>query len=229
MVSLGIDCSGDWTSIALLVDDTLLAEGCEKLDRDLLAELIPLVQRVMGKANIPISAVDVFAVTTGPGSWTGIRVGVATVKALAHALKRSLVGVNTLDMLASTQPISRERVYPVVEAGQGTLYVAGYSVSDPVPLRLTQFERIGPGEISDHLEFPARIVSHSGEGFVNLISEAVSGFPASVVCPEPRNLGVQVARLGARLVRERGSDDPFTMAPQYQLNGLNDEPYVNAC
>lgn len=216
MLSLGIDTSGDWASIAL-VGDALLAEVHEELGRDMLAELVPLIKRVMLMANLDLTAVDLLAVTSGPGSWTGVRVGVATVKALAHVCKTPVVGVNTLDLLASTHAQNDQPIYALVDGGQNTVYAAGYVGGEDFPSRVTPYVRISPTDLADLIKVPTCVVLHPSQDLVNLVGPSTRMLWDDVVVAEPARLGEQVARLGSQMVRTRGPDDLFTLAPEYRL------------
>ena len=86
--------------------------------------LVPMLREVAAEGGIALAAVDRFAVTVGPGSFTGIRIGLATARGLALALDRPLIGLSTLEVLAAGVP-EAERDGPVLaalDAGRGRLY-----------------------------------------------------------------------------------------------------------
>ena len=86
--------------------------------------LVPMLREVAAEGGIPLAAVDRFAVTVGPGSFTGIRIGLATARGLALALGRPLIGLSTLEVLAAGVP-EAERDGPILaalDAGRGRLY-----------------------------------------------------------------------------------------------------------
>ena len=86
--------------------------------------LVPMLREVAAEGNTTLAAVDRFAVTVGPGSFTGIRIGLATARGLALALKRPLVDLSTLEVLAAGVP-KAERGGPILaalDAGRGRLY-----------------------------------------------------------------------------------------------------------
>ena len=87
--------------------------------------LVPMLREVAHEGGIALAAVDRFAVTVGPGSFTGIRIGLATARGLALALKRPLIGLSTLEVLAAGVPAAERdgAVLAVLDAGRGRLYV----------------------------------------------------------------------------------------------------------
>jgi tRNA threonylcarbamoyladenosine biosynthesis protein TsaB len=95
-------------------------------------ELLPLVERVVSGADGGWGAVDRIAVGTGPGSFTGLRIGVAAARALALARSLPLVGVSSLHALASAAGRDAELVLGVLDARRGEAFVAGWRAGEPV-------------------------------------------------------------------------------------------------
>jgi len=88
--------------------------------------LVPAIQRLLQSANVRPGDINVIAVTVGPGSFTGLRIGVTTAKTLAYALKAEIVAVNTLDVLARQAPCDGLRCWAVLDAFRGQLFAAAY-------------------------------------------------------------------------------------------------------
>jgi tRNA threonylcarbamoyladenosine biosynthesis protein TsaB len=145
MITLAIDTSARTTSVALLEDDNVLAELFMNCGRNHAETLLPAIEKLFVSAGIkteqdvpfsgkvPFSGIDLFAFTVGPGSFTGLRVGVSTVKGLAFVLQKPLVGVCTLDALALNildLPLEEIAVCPVLDAGRGEVYTAFYAPSE---------------------------------------------------------------------------------------------------
>lgn len=86
--------------------------------------LMDAIEQTLEKANMNVTDVDVFCCCLGPGSFTGIRIGVATVKAFAYALKKKALGVTSFDVLAYNKVSGK--TLPLVDARHGHVYMAGY-------------------------------------------------------------------------------------------------------
>jgi tRNA threonylcarbamoyladenosine biosynthesis protein TsaB len=133
---LAIDTTTALGSVALVEDDVVLAESrFRALDRHS-ARLIPAVEGVLALAGLRPAEIEGFAVATGPGPFTGIRVGVSTTQGLALASGRPAVGVSTLDVLAARIRGEGPHLVPVIDAGRGQVYAclhdaAGRRVRDP--------------------------------------------------------------------------------------------------
>jgi tRNA threonylcarbamoyladenosine biosynthesis protein TsaB len=88
-------------SVALVEDETVLAEEWRAMERGHAEALAPMVDVLMRRAGVSFAALDRLAVTTGPGTFAGQRVGLAFMRALALALKKPLIGITTLDAMAA--------------------------------------------------------------------------------------------------------------------------------
>lgn len=104
MKVLALDSATSACSVALWVDGAIVAAERADLPRGQAEALAPMVARVRDAAGLDFEAVDRFAVTVGPGHFTGLRAGLATARGLALAMRRPLVGIGTLDALAAAVP-----------------------------------------------------------------------------------------------------------------------------
>jgi len=123
-------------TVALIVDDKMAAESVFNTDRTLSARLIPEIERILEISGLTVKDIDFFAASTGPGSFTGVRGGVATVQGLALAAGRPCVGFSSLALLAMNFPLSSYPVCPLLDARKGEVYAALYDCSAffPAPL-----------------------------------------------------------------------------------------------
>ena len=126
MLLLALDTSTLQASVALCDEDTLYGEYTWQIGSNHSVELLESVQRLVAECNSNMQAIDVVAVATGPGSFNGVRVAVATAKALAFALQKPLVGVSTLEIIAFQQRQWHGPVCAILEAGRSDLYAACY-------------------------------------------------------------------------------------------------------
>ena len=126
MLTLAIDTSGKTVSVALLDGDAVLSEVFISLNLHHSATLLPLMENLTRMAGITPDMVDLLVCTIGPGSFTGLRIGISTVKGLALATGKPVVGVSTLDALAlNVVPLSRT-ICPMLDAGKKQVYTAIY-------------------------------------------------------------------------------------------------------
>ncbi|MBK8136266.1 MAG: tRNA (adenosine(37)-N6)-threonylcarbamoyltransferase complex dimerization subunit type 1 TsaB [Chloroflexi bacterium] len=125
---LALDTATRQISLALHDGETLIAELTWPSDNQHTVQLIPAVQRLLEQCGLTPLALSAFAVAVGPGSFTGLRIGVAAAKAMAAARNAPLVGVNTLDISASGHPgASQNALVAAAAAGRGRVVVRSYT------------------------------------------------------------------------------------------------------
>jgi tRNA threonylcarbamoyladenosine biosynthesis protein TsaB len=126
MIILAIDTSTPTGSVAVLEGDTVLAEVAVTSQQTHAKRLVSALDATLRMTDLTIADCDGFAVTTGPGSFTGLRIGVSTVKGLAFATKKPVTGVSTLDALVYQLPSYAHLVCPMLDARKGQVYSALY-------------------------------------------------------------------------------------------------------
>jgi len=123
---LGIDTSSRALSIALSKDRDIIIEESHILDRKHSSLLVPKIREVLRRARLSIDDVAAFVVGVGPGSFTGLRIGVSTIKGLGIATKRPCIGIASIDALALNADGEAKTVCPVIDAKRDQVYAAVY-------------------------------------------------------------------------------------------------------
>ncbi len=205
---LGIETSGTIGSVALW-EGRVVAE--ESFQRGLVhgKALVPTLARLLEQAGWPKSSLGLVAVSQGPGSYTGVRVGVATAKALAYALGCPIVGVPTLEAMARNPSPSDLPVAPVVDARWEQVYTALY---EPGGRRVSGPRAVRPEDLAK--ELPERVY---------LFGDGLKRYRALFERPGVAFGGEDewtcharvVAELGARAFAEGRRDDPLSLVPLY--------------
>lgn len=126
MKVLGIDTSSDVATVALIDDDKLIAEYTLNFKKTHSERLMPMIEEMLSACGCDVSEVDLFAVAVGPGSFTGLRIGIATAKGLAHATGKKVVPVGTLDALAFNLPMCEHLIVPIMDARRSQVYTGTY-------------------------------------------------------------------------------------------------------
>ena len=164
MLILAVDTNTPAASIALLEDARLLAEA--NLDAGLThsEKLLPAVDFLLRSMGIEIRDLEGMALAVGPGSFTGIRIGMSTVKALAHATGCRIAPVSTLEALACKLSSSSKRlICPLMDAKKGEVYGALYEQRKSNRKVLVPQNLYAPDELFSR--FPAgRVISFIGSG-----------------------------------------------------------------
>ena len=141
---LGFDTSHAKGSVAVVRGKEILCEVLFDAADTHSATLMPAVDTALGIAKAEISSIDLFAVTIGPGSFTGLRIGLATVKGFAAVRSRPVVTITSLELLAAALPYSEEAICPVIDAYKGEVYAALYDTRSGRPVELVPPFVAGP-------------------------------------------------------------------------------------
>ena len=212
---LAIETSSRQLGVAV-VDGNQLVSSYELLaEYPHAVELPDAVARVLRAAHTSLDRLDAIAVDIGPGSFTGLRIGLAFTKALAFARKTPVIGVPSLDVLAANLPFTAQLVCPVVDAKQKNVYAALYRFEADGPKRQTDYLR---GPVDDVLALIKEPVILLGDGAALYRDRVVEhlGTRAAFASSEyglPR--AAIVARLGQARLAQGQRDDPSTLVPMY--------------
>lgn len=125
-VLLALDSAGPSLSVAIAHDGRLVYECLQRTGHTHSERLLPMIDAALSSQGIAADALDWLAVTVGPGSFTGVRIGVETAKALSHALKKPCVPVNALEAIAFGARLFEGVVCPLQDARAGQVYCAAY-------------------------------------------------------------------------------------------------------
>lgn len=126
MIILGVESSAVSAGAALVKDNKLLSESYLNVGLTHSETLMPLIDSVITSAKADISDIDVFAVSTGPGSFTGLRIGVGTVKGLAAGTGKETCGVSSLEAMCMGLCNSKKIICPIMDARRSEVYNALY-------------------------------------------------------------------------------------------------------
>jgi tRNA threonylcarbamoyladenosine biosynthesis protein TsaB len=152
---LALDNSLDFLNVALAEEDRLIEERHARQDRHS-SEVLPVrVRELLVDHGIGVKDLSMIIVTLGPGSFTGIRVGLAFCKGLAEGLHIPLIGVPTLDVLAA--PFAFLDGYflcPLLDAKKGEVFFAQYRVSEGKVIRTGEFQSLKPEDVPPRMTPP---------------------------------------------------------------------------
>lgn len=130
MKLLAIDTSNQVMSIAVLEDQKIIGELTTNLKRNHSERLMPAIDDLMKEVNMDIQEIDRIAVAKGPGSYTGLRIGVTTAKTLAWTMKKELVGISSLKIMAANVNPTNAYIVPLMDARRGNIYTGLYQLKN---------------------------------------------------------------------------------------------------
>lgn len=170
MKILTIDTSTNVFSIALFEDSTLLASSFEKAGTAASAKIPLYMESLLREAGVDIGSIDAFAVTVGPGAFTGLRVGIALVKGLALATGRPVIPLSSLELLAMNAAGSDLPVCAMFDARKGEVYAAIYDFRSGMK-QLRPESAIAPEKLLDELEGPLLFIGDGALRYRGMIIE----------------------------------------------------------
>lgn len=176
MMILGVDSSAKSASVAVVQDGAVLGEFFVNHGLTHSQTLLPMVEHLLEVLDIPPSALEVLAVNNGPGSFTGIRIGVACVKGIGFAGGQSCVGVSTLLSLAYNIGAYDGIICPVMDARCQQVYNALFEWQDGKPVRLCDDRAISVQALKEEIISAGKNVILVGDGAslcYNMLSEEV--------------------------------------------------------
>lgn len=218
---LCLDTSTNYASIALARDQTLVAEHTWAVGQRHSTELLPRLEALLAATDTRPDALLAIAVALGPGSFNGLRVALATAKALAFALRLPLVGVPTLDISAWGQHLVAGALWAIQEAGRGQVYAATY----PTPtLRPDTWAPLHDYVVVPPAELPATLVPRDGQPVVvcgewsTATREAIElalGARARFAGPLSARRAAWLAELALARLAQGQYDEPAGIEPLY--------------
>lgn len=204
MLTLGIDTSGKTASAALLDTDTeiVLAESALYTQKTHSQVIMPMVKSLLAQSGKAMEDIGAVAVAAGPGSYTGLRIGVAAVKAMGFALGCGCCGVSTLEALAYNNIAFKGTICSVMKARGELVYAAVYR-SDCYSLETAEEERLmSTNELAEILAFNGSEVMLCGDGAADFFTAFRS--PKLIIAPPQGRLqnacGVCLAAQSKQLV-----------------------------
>ncbi len=151
MIVLALETATPQVGVAIADDDGIMASLHSARGRRHAEALVPAVRVVCGEAAVEVGDIGAVAVDVGPGLFTGLRVGVATARAMAQALGVGLIGMSSLDLLAFAVGHSHKLIAAVVDARRNEVFWAPYRHSQVGVQRLSGYQVCGPDDLASDL------------------------------------------------------------------------------
>lgn len=215
MLTLAIECATKTIGVALLDEEDVRAELYLRSERHHSEVLLTALEQLFLLTGKAPEEVDLLACTVGPGSFTGLRIGVSTVKGLALAMSAPVVGVSTLEALAMNAVLSPGLICPLLDAGKDQVYAGLFRIGpNGLPQAVTTEKLIDITRFLKDLD--QEEIFFLGDGAVRhekLISETHRG----IVCSgdQQKLLGSAVGLIGLDRYRSGSVLDTLTFTPRY--------------
>ena len=221
MKILGIDSSGLVASVAIVEDDRLVAEYNLQYKITHSQTLLPMLEEIRNRIHLDMQTIDAIAVAAGPGSFTGLRIGAATVKGLGLALGKPIIPVPTLEGMAYNCYGTDLLVCPIMDARRNQVYTGLYIFEKEDRIRMKSVMEqtaVGFDELAAKLNVLGREVLFLGDG-VPVVAEAMKELLRIPYYFAPAHMNRQraasVAALGKEKFEQGIFEDAADHAPEY--------------
>jgi tRNA threonylcarbamoyladenosine biosynthesis protein TsaB len=178
MKVLAIDSSSVVAGVAVLNQGRLVYEAYHHHKRNHSEILMPMVEEAMESSGLTVGEMDLFAVSSGPGSFTGLRIGISTIKGLAHAVDKPAAAVPTLDALAYNIAHTNALVCPIMDARREQVYTSLYRREGDRYARIMAYSAIPVEKLTEELLSYQEHVLFVGDGipaYRELLTEKMGG------------------------------------------------------
>jgi tRNA threonylcarbamoyladenosine biosynthesis protein TsaB len=214
---LGIDTSSKVLSIAVSENTGIIREESHLINRKHSSLLVPKIDGLLKKSGIKIRRIDAFIVGLGPGSFTGLRIGVSTVKGFCMALKKPCIGVASIDAIARNATAGYSPIVPIIDAKRGQVYAAIYAKKWDQVIRKSGYLLIEIEKLMKKIKGEAVFL---GDG-VGLYREKISNLDKNAIFLEekywyPR--AGNLIKLGFDSIKKHKKPDLSRLEPMYMYS-----------
>lgn len=169
MKILSIETASNNCSVAILEDNKTIKEIsiCDKNTHS--QNLMPLIDVILKETNLSLNNIDLFACDKGPGSFTGIRIGISTLKAFHDTLNKPIIGISALDAFANTINVNNEKdsyICSMIDAKNNNVYYAFYEIKNKKIIQVSEYSFININELCNKINTYNKFIFFVGNGSI---------------------------------------------------------------
>jgi len=216
MKILGIDTSTSCGSVGLIDDDRVISEYLLNSPVTHSERLLTAVEFILKESHCTLQDLDGWAISLGPGSFTGLRIGLSIAKGLSFASGKPVAGVPTLDVLAAQIAPTPFLICPILDARKNEVYTAFYRYEDGnAPRLMTAYQASKPQDLVKRVKEKTIFAGDGVRTYGDYLRDALSSL--AIVLPAPFNSphGSTVARLGLDRLRRKEVPNLAALTPIY--------------
>lgn len=213
---LSIDSSSKVATVAILNDTDLLGEYVLNNKREHSIVLMPMIEDLLKDCNLTIDDIDGYVVSKGPGSFTGLRIGMATVKGLSFGSGKPYVSISSLDALAYSLISFDGLICPIMDALRDNVYTAVYSYINSSLVPILEPTSMNIDELTNFIKSQDSPVIFTGDAVCKYREFILDNIPNARFAPNHLSIvrASSIGELGLNLLKNNIQDDPNS-APVY--------------
>jgi len=215
MKILAVDTATKSCSVAIVDKESLLTEMTVVNEQTHTKHLLDMIRLIVKHSGLNLSDLDGFAVTRGPGSFTGLRIGIGSVKGLAAAQGKPIAGVSSLDALARQVSFSPYLICALIDARRDEVYSSRYRFKDEKLKKEGKEQAVSPGDALDEINEPCIFVGSGAVLYRKAIKDKLGEY--AYFAQEYENIirASTVARLSMDRFENDDTEDAETFVPNY--------------
>lgn len=217
MKILGIDTSSNASSVAVIEDNKLICEYTVNTKTTHSQKLMPMIENMLLMSEVSINDIGAIAICIGPGSFTGLRIGMATAKAIAHVRDLPIIGVNSLEILGANMDLCDKKICSILDAQRNQVYMGKYKFENN---KIVEIQPVDVVEIENLLEE----ISNESEEWI-MVGEATHKYEdkikviSNIKIPAPSNNVTKASSLCSIAIKKYNENidihDCYNINPMY--------------
>jgi tRNA threonylcarbamoyladenosine biosynthesis protein TsaB len=227
MKVLALDSATESATCCVIDDNKVLGEITFNFKKQHSITLMPMIDNLLKNLHMTINDIDGYVVSKGPGSFTGLRIGIATIKGLCHGTNKPFIAVSTLDALAYNLAYTSGIICPVLDALRGNVYTALYVFEDAELKKISEYQIISVEDLIEMLQEKHQNVTFIGDGLFKYQANFKSELKNTKFAPSHLNLAraSSLGEIGMKLLSEGKFDDVFAFSPFYLRKSQAEREY----
>jgi tRNA threonylcarbamoyladenosine biosynthesis protein TsaB len=216
MLTLAIDTSSKTISIAFLEDDVIRLELLLNTGLHHSSLLLPAIKKSCELTKVNIEQIDLMVCTNGPGSFTGLRIGISTIIGLALASRKPAIGVSTLEALAMNMSHSPKIICPMMDAQKNEIYTALFLTGESGQLtRITEDNVIDIASFLKDIRYDVDFLGDGAIKYADVIQKTLSENTFSISLQDSFVKASNVGLIGLKMFVEGNAQDLLVLKPKY--------------
>lgn len=217
MKILSLDSATECATVAIIDNDKILGETIVNYKKQHSVIMMPMIDNLLKSCSLSVSDIDGFVVSSGPGSFTGLRIGMSTIKGLVQATKKPFVTINSLDGLANNLFNTQGIICPIIDALRGNVYTNFYRFKNNSLVALNEPQLLSMEEVIKKCSDFNESITFIGDGTLKFKDNILNSLTKAFIAPSHLNVtkASSIGYLGyLRLVNNEG-DNVLNSSPLY--------------
>ncbi len=214
MKILAIETSSKICSVAILEDNVLIKEKTINDDNTHSIKLMPLIEKIFNETNLKIGDIDLFCSDKGPGSFTGIRIGIATIKAFIDVTQKNGIGISSLEALAYN--VKKEGIIcSLIDAKNDNVYAGLFEHKEGKYIQIDEFKTDNIINILNEYINKEKSIIFVGDGLISYKNYIIEKFGNNAIFEENNELNATNIGIAAYNKIKNNKEETFSLTPLY--------------